>query len=694
MKTHFIDLHVHTIYSQEKKANLSIKETLDFYQAQGQYHNGKVIIRINDHNTIFGGVDAVEYFLAHRSDYPNLFVIPGIEFSTNMGHALKIEDPNFVPDVDYPDSDAKYSFVFKKGHVGAAPILDSVDSLKRWKENKDLIAYSKLSKMFLNASENCGRYQFKDSIKPYDEFDMIKLSNVGDQVISSKNIIRKKFGVIIPYSSLIPCTEEGLNVDEILCRFLEISSKYLKEHYQPFANLELIEVCSRIKRAISGFYQNINHRSIVENFLMSFAPSMNIDIAFVEELINNPFMPVYSKLTNIIDHYNSTTENSEQKQVLVELMRKKAQTLNIFSNFYVDTRGNRKINIDELCNIVYQAGGIIDFEHPNKGLVLHEKSFLKPHSTEIDHIEYAQIPTSLLRDIDFSTIPSKFKYELLDLIRAQSTISIHDVLKHDKTGLVAVQIIKKSLDKQGIKFNKNYIGVEIPKFAVEMAHGTMEKVLDVMDRKHFLPNVGFDKHMNLLDYNYLLLKDKNKELLDKDGMFKDMKSFNQYIKNLETRRGKPLMEVENPDFYNDFSIRSSQGNARPPRVTKSAFCDALLGKEVDFHSSTLLNVRIGAFEPEPFEPVKVVSNEQKLHDEKRDVMMVVYMDMFNYLKKFPPIDALKQYAQQLTELTKHYVKSLDEIKPTLLGELLGKNRKALKDAWLNGKLTINAEENK
>ncbi len=689
MKTHFIDLHVHTIYSQEETASLGIKETLDYYQTLGLRSNGRVIIRINDHNTIFGGVHAVEYYMAHREDYPNLFVIPGIEFSTNMGYALKFKKKDYVKDPEYPDSDDKYSFVFKSAHIGAAPIINSEESLKHWKENQDLVVYSKLQKMFLDRTIKDGKYYFEDSVVNYSEEQMYTMSNVGDWVCSCKNKIRKMFGVIIPYREYYGCVQDGLDADQIMCKFFEVSCSYLKEHYKPFAQLNLRQIYDKVSKVVEDEYNQISHKERIKAFLGEFSNVFDFSKTEIEKIIDAPFISLREKFNDILQLFD-TNYFKEGDEFLRERMVNVINSFLKFPNCHINLGGSRKINIDELCQIVKEAGGIIDFEHPNVGIKLHYKKEHDPISQQIISVHTTPVPTSFFSDIDFSVMKKEDKQNLLGQIASNEFIEIGDVLKYDRTGLVAVQIIKKALDNQGITFNNNYVGVEIPKFAAEFAYSKLEIILNIMAKKRFLPSVGFDKHMANYDYYYQFIKDK--EHLDElTSFYKNPEDFYYQIRQLERKIGHNLEEVSHFDTYTDFCVNKDSTVLRMPLVKKCAFCDAVMGKHVDFNSSTLLDLRLGMEKPEEDETFEVISEFEAFKQRKRELMTIVYKDLHSYSLKFQQSKLLTDFVSEMAEKSKKYVSNLkwtelkdDTDSSKILGNLIQENRKQLLDAWNNG----------
>lgn len=690
MKTHFIDLHVHTIYSQEENATLGIKETLDYYQTLGIRANGRVVIRINDHNTIFGGIHAVEYFLAHREDYPNLFVIPGIEFSTNMGYALKFEKENYSASALYPDSDDKYSFVFKSAHIGAAPILNNEESFKRWKENEDLIVFSKLQKMFLDREKNDGKYVFENSLVSYADDQICALTNVGDWVCSCKNRIRKMFGVVIPFREYKECVQDGLDADQIMWKFFEISCSYLKNNYKPFANLSLNQILEKVKNVVQNEYHEISHKEKIKSFFGQYNTYFDLSKGQLDNIINTPFISLREKFNDLIEIFDQS--HAEEDEYVRERMLKTINSLLKFPNFHIDLGGRRKINIDELCQMVKDAGGVIDFEHPNVGIKYHCSKEYDPITRQILSYHTTPIPTSFLSDIDFSVIKREKREILLEKIRTNDTIEIADVVKFDKTGLVAVQIIKKAMDIQGITFNNDYVGVEIPKFATEFAYGTMEKVLDIMSKKHFLPSVGFDKHMARYDYYYQFMQDK--EYLDEvENFYKTPDDFYSHIRQIETKVGHKLSEVTHYDTYNDFCVFMDSRYFRMPQVKKCGFCDALMGKKIDFNTSTLLELHVGMEKPEKIETCEVSSEFETFKARKREIITVVYKDLHAYSSKFQQSQSLSNFVEDIANQSKEYVSKLvwTELKDEkdadkVLSDLIIDNRKKILDAWNKGDL--------
>lgn len=82
----FIDMHIHTAYSDEELCDMSIKELLDMAQKRAAKIGKDCVISIADHNTILGVKEARKILNSQegQSKYPNVKLINGIEFTTDL----------------------------------------------------------------------------------------------------------------------------------------------------------------------------------------------------------------------------------------------------------------------------------------------------------------------------------------------------------------------------------------------------------------------------------------------------------------------------------------------------------------------------------------------------------------------------------------------------------------------------------
>lgn len=738
MKTLFIDFHIHTVYSQEICAHLSIKETLDYYQTIGNRAGQRVIIRVNDHNNFYGGVRAVEYYLEHKHDYPNIFVIPGIEFSANLGYVLKYKKNNITENSEFPYEDDKYDFIFKKAHIGAAPILKDRESFEKWKNNKDLQVYSKLSKMFLDRTidepyhmdnmaipqqvsarrvKNYANLDLLDKEKTFldspkykiypieqNEKDMIlymadkptrpkreQLCNTGDQIIASKNLIRKKFGVIIPYAYLESCTEEGMTHSQIINQFIELSTDYMRRNYLPFKTLKRAEVKNKlisfykaeksldmryilpfdqaifeaVERVLKFYEVNLSPKEIANKFINSKKPR--------EERLAN----IYFELTKLVSKYSP-------KQDIVNPMKRVYRkivdlTQNLFDkkNECIYFGGLRKIHFDELCDMVTKAGGIIDIEHPDKGFEVHKDK-------KIPFEVLSSLKYNCLRYNDWKTVRKKLaKHQDMTLDEL-----LGEGCELDSTGLVKIQLLKYGMKQNGIKLNNDQMGVEITKYTMKNTRH-LNNILRIMGRNNLLVNYGSDKHLNILDYYVFSAKDKeykedyhgDKKIIDEDYL----RQLHQEIKAQKGLHDKfeeynVTSKVKNVVKRFDYSKNKLfESDCYENLVKQSSFCDAVLGKEVKYvKDQPVLTLNLGG-------EIKQNDDTPSHSDIYSDMMVVVYKDIQQTVEKLGKDNFSQLDIKKLKEDNKNYMKLIKENYPflneedasNLLGKIIVKNRKNL-----------------
>ena len=657
MKIHEIDLHIHTIFSKESCANLSIKDTLEYYQRLGERVGERYIIRINDHDTILGGISACDVFFSHRDRYPNLFVIPGVEFNTNLNYVLKYKDPTAKPNPKYPDSDEKYKFVFKKAHIGAAPILKSMEDYKRWRNNKGLIVYSKLAKMHLDLSQG-GQYYFKDQVKNLTLQERNNLTNLGEQLIGYKNMVRKFFGVKIPFEVYEKCVKDGLTFKQIVDEFSITTAEYMQQNYEPFKNKritqiqdELLILCAREFRKNSSYWQN------------------------------QPFDKVVSYLRNMPDSLSSSKSR----------------------NFNYDPGGLKRLHFDELCEMVEQGGGVIDFEHPNKGFLVHSN---------------AEVPKEYFEGIDWSVLDPDDQYKIategqnyvnphnntqkaLNIIANSDKVDLPSLLggencNFDYSGLIRLQILKKACEKNNVKLPHGVLGAEIPRSCLSNVN-KLPAIMETMEKSHILCNLGSDKHMNIVDKYMLAAKDKPK-IINKDHKVEVIDD--NYVQNLYDNVKIPLeLDTSSIDRYKldeDKVYKSRVKNLdtdqfenienQKDRVVQSSYCDTILGKEVDFTSSSLFTVKRGA----------VLTSFSEATDTEKyyaNNLKRALIDLYDYAN-IRENKSNQEYMQNVDKLTKEISQQFRELKDenkftderamsSFVGLTIAQNRKKIDELNLN-----------
>ena len=547
METLFIDLHVHTLHSQERRASLPVKDTLEYYQKLGERKGKRVIIRINDHDTITGGVEAMEEFLNHREKYPNLFVIPGMECNVSLNYVLAYKKPNYIPDPNYPDTDDQYKFIFKTAHVGVAPCLKDINGYKKWKSNKDLIVYSLLAKMNVDLSQDNGVYYLGNQIKNIRYADRDRLTNLGHQLIAIKNLIRKKYGVTIPYSTYYSCIQEGRKYKEIMHDFFEISVDYLQSHYDLF--------------------KSRSHDNVANSVKIMLAQELNATSKRFSKLSVN-------QIVRLFDNYPDSLLSKDKQ------------------NLHIQTGGLKRINFDELCDIIHDVGGFVDIDHPDLVFGMHTN---------------AEIPTEFLKDIDFSVLYQQEYNNVTNLINSSAEVDLTRVLggetlSKDRTGLIKLQILRKAMNQNGYKLTNDMLGCEIPKKILKNTF-YLEKIIDIMEKNRVIPSIGYDKHMNHVDKLMMISKDKRVmktpegrlEVIDEKYAFD---YYNKVKNTLELDKSFDKFMIDDDKAQNvtvkDFDNMTDHFyTTQYDHVTQSAYCDAILGKEIDFKTSSMFTLKLG-----------------------------------------------------------------------------------------------------
>lgn len=180
----FIDMHIHTAFSDEEKCDMTIEQLLKKAQERAQRTGQDCVISIADHNTILGVKKAREILSSPegKAKYPNVVLINGIEFTTDLCELANQFGGHRV---------------FTRCHTLAYG-YDENDT--------ELTAYSRIThKMFT----------FED--------------NVGMQICAARRALCEKYGLDLPFTLFEDMAELGMGAkfkDEFLSRF----ALYAQEH--------------------------------------------------------------------------------------------------------------------------------------------------------------------------------------------------------------------------------------------------------------------------------------------------------------------------------------------------------------------------------------------------------------------------------------------------------------------------------
>ena len=201
----FIDMHIHTIYSDEELCDMSIEELLEKAQKKAEKMGKDCLISIADHNSILGVKKARKLLSGGGSKYPNVKLINGIEFTTDL-----IE---FAPFFDGHK-------LFTRCHTLAYGYNEN---------DPELTAYSKVAHLHYSSSDN-----------------------IGMQICAARRVICEKYNINIPFTVFESLTELTKK-DMFKAEFLKIIQKYCQENK---ININMVEVDKIITPFISN---NLNY---------------------------------------------------------------------------------------------------------------------------------------------------------------------------------------------------------------------------------------------------------------------------------------------------------------------------------------------------------------------------------------------------------------------------------------------------
>lgn len=180
----FIDMHIHTIYSDEEMCDITIEQLLDQAQKKAEKLNNDCVIAISDHNSILGVKKAREILASNEGKikYPNVKLINGIEFTTDL-----VEMSSYF----------EGQRVFTRCHTLAYGYND---------KDKELTTYSLLTHKHFTKNDN-----------------------IGMQICSARRLVCEMYNTYIPFSvyeDLVNMNKKTKFKDE----FLRITKEYAKEN--------------------------------------------------------------------------------------------------------------------------------------------------------------------------------------------------------------------------------------------------------------------------------------------------------------------------------------------------------------------------------------------------------------------------------------------------------------------------------
>lgn len=200
----FIDLHIHTEYSNEYGCDLKVQDLLDTLQAKAEKENKDICFSITDHDSMLGCLKANTLLKQNPTKYNRLKFIPGIELNASLKNVQLDKDGHSV---------------YSKCHMlGYGFDLN----------NKNLITFSKLSyKKIKVPREKVKKVYYNGQSYEIKEKTTYEYLNAGKQVIWAKNVLQKYYKRSIPFRLLDKCTD-CKTYEELTNTFVEITSAYYK----------------------------------------------------------------------------------------------------------------------------------------------------------------------------------------------------------------------------------------------------------------------------------------------------------------------------------------------------------------------------------------------------------------------------------------------------------------------------------
>lgn len=264
----FVDMHIHTAFSDEPLCDMTIEQLLEKAQTKAKKLGGDCVISIADHNTILGVKKAREILSQQPNKYPNVKLINGIEFTTDLIELTKYFENTRL---------------FTRCHTLAYGYNEN---------DKEMLAYSKITHKFFSDKDNLGM-----------------------QICSARRAICETYDIYIPFSVLSPMTDlkkedqfqdvflslieeyfkykkiniDIKNVQEIIDHFLPNYLSYQRDA-ESFGRLKVSEIAKLVKDA--GGELVIAHPALIRTTtqgLITIAEKENIPLKSIYSTNNNKF---------------------------------------------------------------------------------------------------------------------------------------------------------------------------------------------------------------------------------------------------------------------------------------------------------------------------------------------------------------------------------------------------------------------
>lgn len=225
----FIDMHIHTAYSDEELCDMSIPELLAMAQRRASKIGKDCVLAIADHNTILGVQEARRILdsAEGKAKYPNVKLINGIEFTTDLVEICDLFDGQRV---------------FTRCHTLAYGYDEN---------NPELTAYSRITHKFFTTNDNVGMQicaarravceHYKLDI-PFTAFEKLVDMN-------NKTDFREEFiNIVYSYNIDNHLMLDLADIDEVVAPYISTFVEYNREA-TAYGRLKLSDIAKLIKNA-------------------------------------------------------------------------------------------------------------------------------------------------------------------------------------------------------------------------------------------------------------------------------------------------------------------------------------------------------------------------------------------------------------------------------------------------------------
>lgn len=202
----FIDMHIHTAYSDEELCDMSIPELLAMAQRRASKVGKDCVLGIADHNTILGVQEAKRILNSAdgKAKYPNVKLINGIEFTTDLVEVCDLFDGQRV---------------FTRCHTLAYGYNEN---------DPELTAYSRITHKFFTTNDN-----------------------VGMQICAARRAVCEHYNIDIPFSALEELASMNRNTN-FRKEFIKLVQSYVEENR---LNVKLSNINNVVAPYISTFVE-------------------------------------------------------------------------------------------------------------------------------------------------------------------------------------------------------------------------------------------------------------------------------------------------------------------------------------------------------------------------------------------------------------------------------------------------------